>query len=73
MNKLLLESTMKLFGDTGSSLSEYLGISRSRFSAKLNEKNGAEFTQGEIRKIRDKYKLSAEAVFNIFFDEKVSK
>lgn len=66
MNKRLLEATMKLNGDTGITLSQYLGISRSTFSAKINEKKGAEFTQGEIKCIKSKYFLSAEQVDNIF-------
>lgn len=72
MNKNKLESVMKLYGDTGTSLSAYLGMARSTFSAKLNETNGAEFTQGEIAAIRIKYNLEDNEVVNIFFDEKVS-
>lgn len=72
MNKNKLESVMKLHGDTGTSLSVFLGIARSTFSAKLNETNGAEFTQGEISKIKNKYELTAPEVVEIFFTEKVS-
>lgn len=72
LDKKRLESIMKLFGDTGITLSEYLGISRSTFSAKLNEANGAEFTQGEISKIKQRYSLNAEQVDTIFFGQKVS-
>lgn len=67
MNKNKLESVMKLYGDTGTSLSTYLGIARSTFSAKLNETNGAEFTQGEIASIKEKYNLEAEEIVGIFF------
>lgn len=73
MNKLKLESIMKLHGDTGTSLARYLGMARSTFSAKLNETNGAEFTQGEISKIKEKYSLNAEEVESVFFNWKVSK
>ena len=73
MNKSKLESVMKLHGDTGTSLSIYLGIARSTFSAKLNETNGAEFTQSEISCIREKYSLTADEIVEIFFDFKVSK
>lgn len=73
MNKLKLESIMKLNGDTGTSLAEYLGIARSTFSAKINETNGAEFTQSEISMIKERYSLSAEDVVSIFFTPKVSK
>lgn len=69
MNKAKLESLMKLNGDTGITLSAYLGISRTTFSAKINETNGAEFTQGEIGKIKKKYNLSADDVDLIFFND----
>ena len=63
---------MKLHGDTGKSLSEYLGISTSRFSLKLNEKDGAEFTKGEMTKIIEKYNLNEMQIFDIFFEHNVS-
>lgn len=73
LNKNLLESVMKLHGDTGTILAQFLGIARSTFSAKINETNGAEFTQGEISKIKIRYSLKPEEVDNIFFNSKVSK
>lgn len=72
MNKLKLESVMRLHGDTGTSLAMFLGIARSTFSSKINETNGAEFTQGEISAIKRKYSLTALDVEEIFFAEKVS-
>lgn len=72
MNKRRLESVMRLHGDTGTSLAKYLGIARPTFSAKINETNGAEFTQGEIARIIDKYSLSADEAIAIFFDNKLS-
>ena len=72
INKRELEAEMKRFGDTGGSLAEYLGIARGTFSAKINETNGAEFTQGEIAKIKERYSLGPEALILIFFNEKVS-
>jgi hypothetical protein len=68
MNKNQLKSIMVLHGDTGGSLAEYLGISESRFSAKINETSGAAFTQKEICKIKQKYNLSADDVDSIFFN-----
>lgn len=62
MNKLKLESVMRLHGDTGTSLAKFLKMSRTTFSAKINETKGAEFTQGEIAKIRSKYNLSPSDV-----------
>ena len=72
MNKNLLESVMKAHGDTGLTLSKYLGISRTTFSAKINETNGAEFTQSEISNIKLRYALDADQIDKIFFDLKVS-
>lgn len=73
MNKNLLESETKKHGDTGTMLASFLGMARSTFSAKINETNGAEFTQREIAKIKKKYSLDAEKIDKIFFDPKVSK
>ena len=64
---------MKFFGDVYLDLAQYLGLSLSRLTAKINETSGAEFNQGEIRKIREKYNLSNEDVIQIFFfDDNVS-
>ncbi len=73
MNKLKLESVMRLYGDTGTSLAKFLGMARTTFSAKINETNGAEFTQSEIAMIKEKYSLSPDNVIEIFFDPEVSK
>lgn len=72
MNKKKLVSVMKLHGDTGETLSKYLGMARSTLSAKMNETHGAEFTQSEISGIKKKYNLTAVEVWEIFFEEKVS-
>ena len=68
MNKNLLASKMALFGDTGTTLSEAIGISQTRFSAKINESHGAQFVQSEIRKIKERYNLTCEEVNQIFFN-----
>ena len=67
MNKNLLRSVMVLHDDTNITLAEYLGISDSTLSLKMNETNGAEFTQGEIKKIILRYDLTAEQTMKIFF------
>lgn len=67
MNKNALVSKYKLHGDTQTDLANYIGISVQRFNAKLNETDGAEFTQGEIQKIIEKYNLTSEEVHDIFF------
>ena len=58
---------MVLHEDTNGSLADYLNITQNRLSAKMNEWNGAEFTQGEIRKIKERYSLTPEQVNQIFF------
>lgn len=71
MNKAKLKSLMVLNEDTNKDLAELLGISEQSVSCKINE-NGTEFKQGEIAKIKDKYKLSPVEVDAIFFDRKSS-
>ena len=68
MNKNMLRSVMVLHDDTNITLAEYLGISDSTLSLKMNETNGAEFTQGEIKKIIKRYDLTAEQTLQIFFN-----
>lgn len=71
MNTNKLRARMALYGDTGGALAKALDLSPQWFSRKLNEKN-AEFTQGEIQAIKDRYNLAAEEVDEIFFDIKIS-
>lgn len=65
-------SKMKLFGDTQESLAEALSLSLSRLNAKINETDGAEFKQSEIKFFIDRWHLTAEEVYMIFFAAKVS-
>lgn len=72
MNKAKLRSIMALNGDDQKDLSVFIGITPQRFSSKINEKKGAEFTQSEIGMIKLRYKLTATEVDEIFFSENVS-
>lgn len=72
MDRQMLRSYMVRYGDTGESLAAALGIQRSTLSAKMNEYREAEFTQGEIKIIKERYHLTAEDVDLIFFGIKVS-
>ena len=72
MNKNELVSVMKKHGDRNEDLAKYIEISPQRFSAKLNGSKGAEFTQSEIQKVKEKYNLTCEQVDQIFFDNNVS-
>lgn len=72
MNKSLLKSAMAEYGDTQASLSAAMGISLSRFNAKVNERNNAAFTQTEISFIIERYRLTSDKAMEIFFAQKVS-
>lgn len=72
MNKALLRSEMAEHGDTQESLAAALGISLSRLNAKINERDGASFTQTEIAFIISAYQLSSDRAMAIFFAEGVS-
>lgn len=73
MNTVLLRSKMVLHGDNNSTLGQFLGLSYQTTSAKINNTNGSEFTQGEILKIKKRYNLTAEEVDEIFFNLEVSQ
>ena len=49
---------------------EAIGVSLTRFNAKLNAYDGAEFSLGEVRALRDLLSLSAEQVDEIFLPKK---
>lgn len=72
MNKLKLTGIMRGSGDTQEILAEAIGISLQRLNAKINETGGAEFTQGEIQCIKERYNLSPEDIDEIFFKSFVS-
>ena len=71
MNSKLLRSVMVLHGDTNADLACCLGITEQSVSNKINE-SGTEFKQGEIAKIKARYRLTPEQVDEIFFNLKVS-
>ncbi len=72
MNKQLLASVLAKNGDTQSDLAKVLGLSLSRTNAKINETDGAQFTQNEIAAIKKAYTLTAKEIDEIFFTSKVS-
>lgn len=67
MNKAKLMGVIVGHGDTQVSLAEAMGLSVSRFNAKINEREGAEFTQTEIQLLINRYRLTPEDVSSIFF------
>lgn len=72
MNADKLLGIIKENGDTQESLAYAIGISRSRLSAKIHERDGAVFTQPEILAIKRRYALDDEMLNVIFFNDFVS-
>lgn len=72
INKNLLKSKMALFGDTNETLADAVGLTPQRMSSKINEWNNAEFTQSEMRIIKQRYNLTNDEVDAIFFADAVS-
>ena len=66
MNIRLLESKMKLYGDTNVTLAKYLKRTPQSLSAKKRGKGG-DFTRKEIDMIKERYSLTAEEIDAIFF------
>jgi transcriptional regulator with XRE-family HTH domain len=73
MDKNKLKSVAYAHGETLKDLADAIGMSRSAFSLKLNERTDSGFTQPEIKQIKDHYNLSAEDVDLIFFADLVTK
>lgn len=71
MNKQALKGLIVANDGSQKVLAEAMGLSLSRFNAKLNEQGG-EFTKSEIEFIRDRYKMSRKQVMDIFFTKTVS-
>ncbi len=67
MNSALLKGEIRGKNMTQAAVAGEIGISLSRFNAKLNNNQGAEFSLGEIRAIKTLLNLSSEQVDHIFF------
>lgn len=72
MNKELLKGEIRAKDMTQAAVAARIGVSRSRFNAKLNGNKGAEFTLGEVRAMKELLYLSKDQVYEIFFEEKES-
>lgn len=66
MNKDMLKGCMRSCGMTQKEVAAKMGISLSRFNAKVNETNGAELSLGETRQLRQILSLSSEQIDLIF-------
>ena len=67
MNINLLKGKMRELALTQEAVAAKLGVSLSRFNAKLNERKGAEFSLGELQALRGILQLNAEQTEQIFF------
>lgn len=67
MNSALLKGEIRAKSMTQEDVASRIGISLSRFNAKLNNSGGAEFSLGEVRAIKTLLQLSPERVDLIFF------
>ena len=72
MNPNLLKSHIIRVDGSQKNLAIAMGISLSRLNAKINESSDAEFKQGEIDFIKNRYGLSNDEVNAVFFNQKVS-
>ena len=64
MDKAKFKSVMVLHGETQGRLAEALGMTKETLSRKLNEQG--EFSQSEIKAIKNRYHLTPEEVDAIF-------
>lgn len=72
MNGNELRAEMARHGDSGTKLAELMGIKQNTFSYKINGKFEG-FTQNEIQFLIDRYNLSSEAIWRIFFAPDASR
>lgn len=68
MNTNLLKGKMMEQGMTQEEVAKKIGISLSRFNAKLNETGGAEFSLGELKSLVELFRLTPKQLDQIFFD-----
>lgn len=64
----LLKGKLRENNLTQAEFARRIGISLSRFNAKINQKRGAEFSLGEVQAMRSVLGLSLETVEDIFFN-----
>lgn len=67
MNVNLLKAKMKEHGLTQGNMAGRMGVSLSRFNAKLNGRGGAEFSLGELQALKTILALTPRQVDQIFF------
>ena len=69
-NELLIE--IQKHNETIGQLANYLGIETQTLERKMSDDTDYDFTMGEIKKIKEHYKLTSERVDEIFFNLELS-
>lgn len=67
MNPDMLKGKMREHALTQADVAEKIGVSLSRFNAKLNAAAGAEFSLGEVQALKRVLGLTPQQVDEIFF------
>lgn len=67
MNGSVLKGKMREKDLTQEAVATKIGLSLSRFNAKLNNTGGAEFSLGEIRALKELFSLDSIQTDQIFF------
>lgn len=67
MNSNILKGKMRERNLTQGAVAATIGLSLSRFNAKLNNTDGAEFSLGEILSLKRLFELDPAQVDQIFF------
>lgn len=68
MNSAKFIGVMHEHGDTQTSLSSDMGISRNTLNKKIYERDGSAFTQSEMQFIKDRYSLDDNTFLAVFFN-----
>ncbi len=67
MNADMLKGKIRGLGMTQEAVAAKIGVSLSRFNAKINGTNGAEFSLGEVQTLKRLLALGMEEIDEIFF------
>ena len=67
MNSNMLKGKMREHNLTQEAVANKIGLSLSRFNAKLNSTGGAEFSLGELRSLKELFSLDSDQTDQIFF------
>lgn len=73
LDKCQLRTIMAGYDDNRDTLAEFLEISPSTLSYKMNERKNSTFSLSEVRKMIDRYKLSNDQILDVFFNTSLQK